>query len=285
MTNKIVKGSYNRHLIEQNNGDPNAFWKTFKKILPGECKEMPSRIRIGENISSDMNTIANAFNNFFANTAHRLLNSFRETLSMPYIIGRNKDFVQAKQRPPFEFKEVSEASIHYQLRCLKFNKAVGLEDIPPRLLKDGAQIVAQPLTNITNASLKQAKVPTEWKSARVIPLFKKGKKDDIDNYRPISILPMVSKVLERVVHIQLVKYIRDHKILSPYQCGFGKGHSTEFVALSFADTIRRNIDLGQLTGAVFVDLRKAFDTVDHLTLLNKLSAVGITIICWCFIRY
>ena len=116
-------------------------------------------------------------------------------------------------------------------------------------------------------------MPTEWKSARVIPLFKKGKKDDMDDYRPISILPMVSKVLERVVHIQLVKYLLDHKILSPYQCGFRKCHSTEFAALSFADTIRQNIDLGQLTGAVFVDLRKAFDTVDHL--LNKLSAVGI----------
>ena len=104
MTNKIkvVKGSYNRHLIEKNNGDPNAFWKTVKKILPGE---------------------------------------------------RNKDFVQAKQRPPFEFKEVSEASIRYQLRCLKSNKAVGLDDIPPRLLKDAAQIVAQPLTNIINVSL------------------------------------------------------------------------------------------------------------------------------------
>lgn len=86
---------------------------------------------------------------------------------------------------------------------------------------------------------------------------------------------IASKLLERAVHVQLVNYLREHKLLSPYQCGFRKGHSTEFAALSFADTIKRNIDQGQLTGAVFVDLREAFDTIDHSTLLRKLSAIGI----------
>jgi hypothetical protein len=97
----------------------------------------------------------------------------------------------------------------------------------------------------------------------------------MDNYRLISILHIASKLLERAVHTQLVKYLREHNLLSPYQCGFRKGHSTEFAALSFADTIRKNIDLGQMTGAVFVDLRKAFDTVDHTTLLGKLSTIGV----------
>ena len=115
----------------------------------------------------------------------------------------------------------------------------------------------------------------EWKSARVIPLFKKGEVNNMDKYRPISIFPIASKLLERAVHTQLVKYLREHNLLSPYQCGFRKGHSTEFAAPSFADTIRKNIDLGQMTGAVFVDLRKAFDTVDHTTLLGKLSTIGV----------
>ena len=97
----------------------------------------------------------------------------------------------------------------------------------------------------------------------------------MDNYRPISLLPVLSKVLERAVHFQLYNYLQQHKILSPYQCGFRKRHSTEFAALSFSDNIRRNMDQGQLTGAVFIDLRKAFDTVDHAVLLAKLSNMGI----------
>ena len=140
---------------------------------------------------------------------------------------------------------------------------------------DSADIVVKPVTFIINTSLRTSKVPCDWKSARVIPLFKKGKADEMDNYRPISILPVLSKVLERAVHIQLYKYLQQHKILSPYQCGFRKCHSTEFAALSFSDNIRRNMDQGQLTGAVFIDLRKAFDTVDHAVLLDKLSNLGI----------
>ena len=97
----------------------------------------------------------------------------------------------------------------------------------------------------------------------------------MDNYRPISILPTVSKLLERAVHHQLYQYLREHNILSPFQCGFRKCHSTEFAALSLADTIRRNMDQGMLTGAVFIDFRKAFDTVNHDLLLQKLSYMGV----------
>ncbi len=97
----------------------------------------------------------------------------------------------------------------------------------------------------------------------------------MDNYRPISVLPVISKLLEREVHNQLIKYLREHKILSPYQYGFRKLHSTEFATLAFADTIRRNIDNGLMTGAVFLDFKKAFDSVDHSLLLDKLYNLGI----------
>ena len=168
-----------------------------------------------------------------------------------------------------------------QLCSLKSGKAVGLDRIQAHLLKDYADIVAKPVPFIINTLLRTAQVPSDWKSARVIPLFKKGKADEMDNYRPISILPVLSKVLEWAVHIQLYKYLQQNKILAPYQCGFRKCHPTEFAALSFSDNIRRNTVHGQLTtSAVFIDLRKAFDTVDNAVLLGKLSNLGILDRAW-----
>ena len=98
------------------------------------------------------------------------------------------------------------------------------------------------LTNIVNTSLQSGRVSDNWKASRVIRLFKKVKAEDRNNYRPISVLPVLSKILSRAVHRQLYHYLQKHKIVSPFQCGFRKLHSTEFAALSFADTIRRNID-------------------------------------------
>lgn len=106
------------------------------------------------------------------------------------------------------------------LRHLKASKASGLDNISPCLMKDAAEVIAKPLTRITNASLSQGVVPQEWKCARVTPLFKKGVATDMDNYRPISVLPVASKVLERVVYHQLYSFLNEHKLLNPYQCGF-----------------------------------------------------------------
>ena len=97
----------------------------------------------------------------------------------------------------------------------------------------------------------------------------------MSNYRPISILPAVSKILERAVQLQLTKYLHEHKLLSPYQNGFRKMHSTELTVISLTDTIRRNIDQSQLTGTVFIDMSKAFDSINHVLLLEKLCSFGI----------
>ena len=98
----------------------------------------------------------------------------------------------------------------------------------------------------------------------------------MDNYRPISVLPTVSKIKEKIIHAQFSKYLTNHHLLTPYQCGFRIFHSTETAVLSLTDTIRKNVDPDMLTGAVFIDLRKAFDSVNHTLLLDKIRSCSVT---------
>ena len=118
-------------------------------------------------------------------------------------------------------------------------------------------------------------MPSKWKYAKISPLYKKGMSTDMDNYHLISVLPVVSKVLERVVHHQLHRFLSEHKLRSPFHGGFRRNHSTEFAAIAFSDYIRSGIDIGLLTGAVFIDLRKAFDSVDHEIPISKLESYGL----------
>ena len=123
---------------------------------------------------------------------------------------------------------VNESVIVKTLQGLKASKASGLDNISLCMMKDAAVAVAKPLTQIVNESLSQGTVPSEWKYTKITPLYKKGMSTDMDNYLPISVLPVVSKVLERVVHHQLHSFLSKRKLLSPFQCGFRRNHSTVF---------------------------------------------------------
>ena len=171
-------------LKEEINDD--AFWKTMKTILPGEKTAISPKISTGQSINTDKKTIASAFNNFFVGAATRLLECLPYAFSSS--TGSQNIHHIIAQHPAFKFDEVSEDFVKAELRALKTGKAMGLDNIPARLLIDSADIVAKPLAEMINCSLKSGRVPLDFKSTRVIPLFKKGKVVEMDNYHPISIL-------------------------------------------------------------------------------------------------
>ena len=113
--------------------------------------------------------------------------------------------------------------MHSELAKLKLSKATGLDKISAKLLKDAASIIVTYLINLT---ISTGEIPSQWKEARVTPIYKTGKKDDENNYHPISVLPQVSKVMEHAIQVQLLSFLDDNKVLSVFQSGFRKKHST-----------------------------------------------------------
>ena len=162
-----------------------------------------------------------------------------------------------------KFGKVSSASILKMLQEFKANKATGVDNLAGRFLKDGSNILCTPTAKICNLSIKLASFPDKCKVAKIKPLHKKGLKTDPKNFRPISLLPLISKIIERIIHDQTMNFLSANKyILYKYQSGFRKFHSTDTCLSYLHDKITKGFDSGLLTGMVLIDLQKAFDTID-----------------------
>ena len=148
-------------------------------------------------------------------------------------------------------------------------KAASLYNLSRRFLKDRAVVLALPLSKLCNLSIKRSKFPLDCKIAKFKPLYKKGSKIDQKNYRPVLLLPLFPLVIEKVIHNQTEILLNKNKILYKYQSGFRKSFSTNSCLTLLTDKINKGFESGKYRGVILIDLKKAFDTIDHEILLKK----------------
>ena len=210
--------------------------------------------------------IADHFNEFFINVASNLKQPLK-----PSNFEKLNSYINSKisNDVSFEIPKINCSFVSSSLLSLDGTKSTGLDGIGPRLLY--IYILSPSITFIINESITSGIFPSVWKNAKVKPLYKSGAKDEVNNYRPISILPTLSKIIEKWTHMKLMSYLNQHQLLTQKKSGFRSGHSTETSLIHMTDNWLQAINDGNIVGCVLVDFRKAFDLVDHNLLLQKLK--------------
>jgi hypothetical protein len=169
---------------------------------------------------------------------------------------------------------VTDENILKELSTLKENKAPGVDNMHPKLLRECANEIARPLCIIFNKSLNESKVPLDWKRANVTPIFKKGSKKDPGNYRPVSLTSVPCKILESIIKKQMTKFLEDNKLIKDSQHGFRSNRSCLTNLLEYLDYLTDKLDQKLPVDVIYLDFSKAFDKVPHLRLIRKVSSLG-----------
>ena len=185
------------------------------------------------------------------------------------------DYFVNSNAAKFVFKSINAEQVREAIGKLRTSKSFGDDGISSYFLKLAMPFIEDSLVFLFNTSLETSQFPDSWKIARVSPIFKDGDKTEKSNYRPISVLPVVSRLFEKLVFNQLYQYLNDNCFINSNQSGFRELHSTVTCLLKNTNDLYSGMDTGNLAGMVFVDLKKAFDTVDHQILCGKLESYGV----------
>ncbi len=230
------------------------------------------------NLSFDPKNNANIFMNFYSNLASDLVRQL-PTAPKKFGIDTVKKYYEKYklEGKDFSFSPVTEETVLKLLLNINPSKAAGLDNLAGKFLREGATVLVTPVTEICNLSIRLSTFPDKCKIAKLKPLFKKGSKTEAKNYRPISLLPLISKIVEKVIYDQTQNFLDKNEILYKYQSGFRSNHSTNSCLSYLSNKVLTSFDQGMLTGMILIDLQKAFDTIDHEILLQKMKYIGFSV--------
>ncbi len=207
--------------------------------------------------------VAEALNYYFVDSVVTISQCFTPKYSEVYTVNTVEQALT--------LRAVFELDVTRTITFLKPSRAKDIFGMDVIIFKELSESLVNPITKIINLSVSQGMFPCAWKSSVIVPIFKSGDPHSASNYRPISILPIVSKVAEKLMAAQITNYLNNsYFALHPMQFGFRANYSTEMANCYFTEKVKSLLDKGGVVGAVFLDLRKAFDTLNHRIILSKL---------------
>ena len=270
----LVRQSKKNHFqifFQSNNKNLRETWKGIKSLINihDKKKSLPSCLSQGDSIITDPNEISNSFNDFFTSIAGEIQDTIHSA---------HTDHTKYLKTPNLQSIFISPtdgAEISTLIQKLNKNKASGPNSIPTQLLQILNEKISYVFSKLFNLSFSTGTFPTILKLSSVIPIHKKDSKLNCNNYRPISLISNISKLLEKLMYSRLYSFLNSYNCLNELQFGFRSNHSTTHALISITKRIQEALDTGNFACGIFIDLQKAFDTVDHNILLNKLNYYGI----------
>ena len=255
---KKYKSEYYTKRINEYKGDPKKMWSILKDVTNNNYRE---------NVTPDIinEETANRFNNYFATVGVKVQEQLKIMIEKPKL----------NHHGVFKFKPETKEKILQLINRIKSNVATGQDGLSTRLIKEAAPAISEDLMQMVNLSYETKTFPDQLKIATVKALHKKGDNNNPAQYRPISILTIVSKIFERSAVDQLVEYYNSNNLLNPRQHAYRKFHSTITSLFELVETIKSHVDNGNLVAIALLDLSKAFDSLAHNLILKKLDKMGL----------
>lgn len=265
---KQAKAEHLKTSLEDTRTDPKQQQKILESIIPGkgEARSSPTTIKYNGATHTDPKKVANALNDHYITIGHKTGKSIPH-----YDEQAEEKSEQNPQAPQFKLQHITEDTLHKYIKKINSNKAADIYKITPAVIRDLADFLPSILTPLFNKSIDENEYPNSLKYTKLIELYKAGDKTLPSNYRPISLLPIIAKLLDKIINDQLMDYLLTHNLISPTQYAFRPNSSTTLALQAVLNDIHEKKKKHQPILAIYVDLSKAYDTVSHPKLLHKLK--------------
>ena len=268
---KISKAKHYQSFFTEHKKNLYKTWQGVKSIINinKTNKKTVNCLNINGKEETDPFLVSNALNSFFTTIAQKIENKIPQTDK------HFSDYLQNPNENSFFLAPTTPEEVSDIIRNLSSRKALGPNSIPYKILNTFHKTISVPLSNLFNLSFETGIHPEPTKIPNVIPVHKKGSQLESNNYRPISLISNISKIIEKLVHKRLNSFLESNSLFYEQQFGFRNNHSTNHALIQITEKIRQALDKNEYACGTFIDLQKAFDTVNHEILLKKLEHYGI----------